>query len=76
MSLTQSVSNDLLYQLGGITGLGWTASLLAYIWATIGPADGLGGPIAIDPRILLVLGVVFFVVTVGLDRLQTSVADR
>lgn len=67
MSLTRSVTDrDLLYQLAGLTGLGWTGAILVYLGTLIGYGNGL----VANPRSLLYLGGVLFVATVGLDRLQ------
>jgi hypothetical protein len=69
MSLTRSVPDrDLLYQLAGLTGLGWTGAILGYLGTVIGYGNGLVS----NPRALLYLGGVLFVATFGLDRLQSA----
>jgi len=57
---------DTLEQVAGITGVGWTASLIGYLTAAI----GYGNTLVTDPRSLLYLGGVLFVATFGLDRLR------
>lgn len=75
MSLKQKLvsDEDLLYQLGGITGLGWTVSLLGYLSTVIGYGNSLVTRLVAEPQSLLYLGGVFFVATFGLDRLQNSI---
>lgn len=70
--LTQD--RDALNQLAGITGLGWTASILGYLVTAIGYSSALLSRLAVDPRSLLYLGGALFVATLGLDRLRNAAA--
>jgi len=60
---------DGLDQLAGITGLGWTASIIGYLGTAIGIGNTLVARVA-DPQSLFYLGVVLFATTFGLDRLH------
>ncbi|MUV88046.1 hypothetical protein GJ631_16160 [Natronomonas sp. CBA1123] len=60
---------DGLDQLAGITGLGWTASIIGYLGTAIGIGNTLVARVA-DPQSLLYLGAVLFAATFGLDRLR------
>lgn len=76
MSLREKIRSDenTLDQLAGITGLGWTTSMLGFL----GTAFGYGSSLVAKPTALLYLGGAFFLATVGLDRLrnrQESEAD-
>lgn len=64
-------NEDTLDQIAGITGLGWTASLLGYLSAAIGFGNALVG----SPHSLLYLGGVLFVATLGLDRLKNTLSN-
>mgnify|MGYP006275358235 CR=1 FL=1 len=59
---------DAIDQVAGITGLGWTASLLGYLGTVIGYSNSL----ITNPQTLLYVGGVFFVTTLGLDRLRSQ----
>jgi len=74
MSRTQlSVTDtDALDRLAVFTGLGWTTSMLGYLTTAVGHAT-LPGPVA-DPRLLLSVGVVLLMATLGLDRLQNRLS--
>ena len=61
---------DLLNQLTGLTGLGWTASVLGYLSSVIGYGNGVIGRLVAEPQSLLYVGGSLFVITLGLDRLQ------
>ena len=68
---------DLLNQLSGLTGLGWTGSVLGYLSTMIGYGNGLISRLATEPKSLLYVGGSFFLLTLGLDRLQHRiVAER
>jgi hypothetical protein len=72
MSLSEigSPNNDRLYQLAGITGLGWTVSILGYLGTVLTNENSPVAPFATNPQSLLYLGTVLFVVTLGLERLR------
>lgn len=72
---TTIAENGLLDQLAGITGLGWTASLLGYLITVIGYGNSLVTRLVADPHSLLYLGSALFVATLGLDRLQNSLTS-
>jgi hypothetical protein len=63
-------NNDHLYQLAGITGLGWTVSILGYLSTVFANEDTPGTSLVTNPQSLLYLGAFLFVVTLGLDRLR------
>ncbi|MXR41581.1 hypothetical protein GRX01_09550 [Halobaculum sp. WSA2] len=73
MSLKQIARSegDAIDQVAGITGFGWTASLLGYLGTLIGYSNSL----ITNPQTLLYVGSVFFVTTLGLDRLRSSRSD-
>ncbi|WP_418280351.1 hypothetical protein [Halorubrum sp. DTA98] len=77
MLLTQVSAPDteLVDQIAGITGLGWTASLLGYAISVIGYGNSVIGRLVVEPRSLLYVGTVLFVVTLGLDRFQRTLTD-
>ncbi|WP_178916228.1 hypothetical protein [Natronomonas gomsonensis] len=66
---------DGLDQLAGITGLGWTASIIGYLGTAIGIGNTLVARVA-DPQSLLYLGAVLFAATFGLDRLHDKRSNR
>jgi hypothetical protein len=63
---------DTLSQVAGITGLGWTASLLGYLSIVLGH----GSSLVTNPLSLLYLGGILLVATLGLDQLKSTVSDR
>lgn len=65
-----------LDQLAGLTGIGWTASILAYLILAVGVGNSLFSQLVADPVLLLYLGGVLLVATLGLDRLQNSLSTR
>ncbi|MFW6003285.1 MAG: hypothetical protein ACOCPT_02575 [Halanaeroarchaeum sp.] len=67
---------DLLDQLAGITGLGWTVSLLGYLGTVIGYGNSIVSRLVVDPQTFLYIGGAFFVATFGLDRLRSRITDR
>jgi len=68
---------DLLNQLTGLTGIGWTTSILGYLSTVIGYGNGLISRIVAEPQSLLYVGGSFFLLTLGLERLQSKlVAER
>jgi hypothetical protein len=72
MSLKRTVLSEdgVLDTVAGITGLGWTGSVLGYLGTVVG-YGGLG-----NPQSLLYLGGALFVTTFGLDRLRTALSDE
>lgn len=73
MGLNQirDVDKDLLNQLSGLTGMGWTASVLGYLSTVMGYGNGLVSRLVAEPQSLLYVGGSFFLLTLGLDRLQS-----
>lgn len=69
-------SDDDLHRLAGVTGLGWTVSVLGYLGSLVGYGDALFSRLVADPQVLLYLGAALFVATLGLDRLQGRFADE
>ena len=63
---------ETLTQLAGITGLGWTASMFGFISTMIGYDSSFVPRLIAGPQSFLYLGAVFFVATLGLDRLSNS----
>jgi hypothetical protein len=63
-------------RLAGLTGLGWTTSVLGFISTALGYGNGLVGRLVTDPRSFLYLGLFFFLTTLGLDRLANSASDE
>lgn len=64
---------DLLDQITGLTGLGWTTAVLGYLGTVMGYGNGVVSRLVAEPQSLLVLGGGFFVVTLGLDRVRDRV---
>jgi hypothetical protein len=62
--------------LAGITGIGWTTSLLGFLGTVVGVGNGIIARLAVDPQSLLYLGVVCFLTTLGLDRLANRLPDQ
>lgn len=73
MSLKQKLAanEEALNQVAGVTGFGWTASLLGYLGSVIGYSNTL----FTNSQSLLYLGGVLFVATLGLDRLKETLSD-
>lgn len=74
MSLKRTLESneDTLRQVAGLTGFGWTTSLLGYLIVVVGYSNAL----VTNPQSLLYLGGVLFVMTVGLDQLRERLPDR
>ncbi|ACM55912.1 hypothetical protein [Halorubrum lacusprofundi] len=66
---------DSLDQLGGVTGVGWTVSLLGYLTTVIGYGNALVSRLIADPQSFLYVGSALFVATLGLNRLQQSATE-
>ena len=71
---TSASEFEFLDQIAGITGVGWTASVLGYLMTVIGYGNSVISRLVVEPRSLLYVGSVLFLVTLGLDRLQRMVA--
>ena len=74
-SWTPAIDDETLYKLAGLTGVGWTASLLGFLGTMIGYGNGIVSRLLIGPRSLLYVGVALFLTTLGLDRLAKSIPD-
>ncbi|MFW6317503.1 MAG: hypothetical protein ACOC06_03435 [Halorubrum sp.] len=71
LRLLRDIDKDLLNQLSGLTGMGWTASVLGYLSTVMGYGNGLVSRLVTEPQSLLYVGGSFFLLTLGLDRLQS-----
>lgn len=69
-------TRDTLNQLAGFTGLGWTTSVVVLLTTLIHSGNGPVSRLVVNPRVLLYLGAVFFVITLLLDRLTASQPPR
>lgn len=65
-----------LDQLAGLTGLGWTTSMLSFLTTVIHSGNSPVGRLVPDSQLLLYLGVAFFVTTLLLDRLIARRSSR
>lgn len=70
------LNRDALDQLAGFTGVGWTTSILGFLSTLMGYGNSLISRFVADSRSLLYVGVVFFLATLGLDRLANATPDR
>jgi len=70
------LNRESLNGIAGITGVGWTTSMLGFLSAMLGYGNGLITRLVADPQSLLYLGVVLFVTTLGLDRLNDALSNR
>ncbi|WP_440988908.1 hypothetical protein [Haloarchaeobius baliensis] len=61
--------------MAGVTGLGWTVSILAYLSTLLGYGNAAVARLVGSPRALLYLGGGLLVATLGLDRLQRRGTD-
>mgnify|MGYP000580871393 CR=1 FL=1 len=66
---------ELLHELAGITGVGWTASSLGFIGSLLWYGDGIGASHSLATRALLYLAIASFLATLGLDALRSVVGD-
>ena len=73
MSLKQIVKSneDTLEQVAGLTGFGWTTSVLGYLSVLAGYSNTL----VTSPQSLLYLGGILFVTTLGLDQLRERLSN-
>mgnify|MGYP000120060510 CR=1 FL=1 len=76
LNLLHDSDEDLLDQLGGLMGLGWTASVLGYLSSVIGYGNGLISRLVSEPQSLLYVGGSCFLLTLGLDRLHGRVVAK
>lgn len=76
LRVIRDTDKDLLNQLTGLTGLGWTASVLGYLSTVIGYGNGLISRLVAEPQSLLYVGGSFFLLTLGLDRLQSKIVTE
>lgn len=65
-------NEDALNRMAGVTGFGWTASLLGYLGSLVGYSNTL----VTNPQSFLYLGGVLFLTTLGLDRLKDTFRNR
>jgi len=78
MSIREKVpspNDEFLNQLAGITGVGWTTSILGFLTTVIGYGNSLVSRFMADSRSFLYAGVVFFLLTLGLDRIANRIAE-
>ena len=64
-----SPDSDTFDQLAGLTGFGWATSVLAFLATFFGYGTAFLSRFVTDPVSLLYVGAVFFVATLGLDKL-------
>lgn len=69
-------SRPTLDQLVGVTGLGWTTSLLAFLGSTLGYGTGIVTRLVASPHTLLYVGAAMFAATLGLDRLNRKLSEE
>ncbi|PSP92882.1 hypothetical protein BRC91_11840 [Halobacteriales archaeon QS_4_62_28] len=69
------LNEDSLNGIAGITGVGWTTSMLGFLSAMLGYGNGLVTRLVADPRSLLYIGSVLFVTTLGIDRLNDALSE-
>lgn len=70
------VDGDPLDQLAGVTGLGWTVSLLGYLGTVVGYGNAVVSRLVVDPQSLLYVGSALFLATFGLDRIRNRVSEE
>jgi len=68
--------SDSLDQLAGVTGLGWTVSVLGYLGTVIGYSNAVVSRLVVEPQSLLYVGSALFVATFGLDRIRNRVSEE
>lgn len=66
---------QVLDELAGITGLGWTASVLGALGSLAGYGNSIFSTLAVGPLSLLSLGIACFLATLGLDRLRRNAVE-
>lgn len=75
MERIPSLEGETIDQVAGITGIGWTTSLLVFLTTAIGYSNSLISRFMSDSRVFLYAGVVFFLMTLGLDRVANRLPD-
>jgi hypothetical protein len=70
-----SVRSETVDQIAGITGIGWTVSVLGFLSTVFGYGNVIVARVVADPFSLLYLGGVLFLTTLGLDRLERRLSD-
>lgn len=70
-----TVDAETLHRLGGVTGLGWTASVLGYASTVVGYGSEYLLRLISDPQSFLYAGGVLFLVTIGLDQLAQRLTE-
>lgn len=71
-----SLDGETLHQLAGFTGFGWTMSVLGFLSTVLGYGNSLLSRLVTDPQSLLYVGGVFFLATLGLDRLANRESEE
>lgn len=69
------LDTEALTQIAGLTGFGWTTSILAYLSLVLGYGNALLSRLAADPQSFLYVGVALLLTTLGLDRLADVLPD-
>ena len=67
-----SPDSDTFDQLAGLTGFGWATSVIAFLATVFGYGTAFLSRFITEPQSLLYVGAVFFVATLGLDRLANK----
>lgn len=65
-----------IHQLAGVTGVGWTVSLLGYLVTLLRYGTDQTALLGAEPRVLLYLGCLLFVTTLALDRFRTPLSTH
>ena len=73
--LLNAADERTLEQLAGFTGVGWTTSVLGYLSMIAGYGNSVLARLITEPQSLLYFAGVFFVATVGLDRISKRTED-
>ena len=70
-----SLDRETLYQLAGVTGLGWTTSVISYASTVASTDNGYVARLVADPQSFLYAGGVLFLATFGLDKLANRLDE-
>lgn len=65
-----------LYQLGGLTGMGWTTSVIGYVTTLVTNGSTYLTRVVTEPTSLLYAAGVFFLLTLGCDRLASRLRSQ